>query len=374
MRYHFALTVGLALLSSAAFAQLPGTPTGRADDETAVTQRAADTNVPSKFQEASADLVDAYKAYQSGHYADAADRLQAIVKKSPTNVQAQELLAACDMKLNRTSDALQHMQAYLQLKPDDLSARENLAFLYLQSNRPADAVPQFQTILAKTPKDAQAEYGLAVALQSSGQNAQATDAFSKTTELDPKNADAWLYLGISYTQAGNFAKAIPALKQAITLKTSDPYDAHLALAHSEASGGNNADALQDFAAASQLKPQEFDPLFNQAVLQQQAGDTAKAEDNYRKVLALKPTDPNQLKPTQTNLGLLLAKDGDPATALPVLTQAAQSDPSNVDIQAALGLMYLKKGQKEDAKAAYQKALALNPNRADAKAGLADASK
>ena len=102
-------------------------------------------------------------------------------------------------------------------------------------------------------------------------------------------------------------------------------------------------------------------------------DTAAAEASYRKVLALKPADTNLLKPAQANLGLLLAKDGAPDAAIPVLTDAAASDPSNADVQAALGLMYLKAGRKDDAKGAYQKALTLDPTRADAKAGLAAAS-
>ena len=380
MKYQATLIAALTLLSgTAAFAQsdaVPGTPTGRPDDETAVTKSASNSNLGQtqyQNQGPSGELSDAYKDYQANKYASAQAKLEAIVKKSPKDAQAQELLAYCDLKLNKPDDAALHLAAYTQLKPNDLQARANLGQVYMQTNHPTDAIPQYQAVLAKSPKDAQAQFGLAVALSSSGQNAQAADAFGKATVLDPKNANAWLDAGLLYAQTGAPDKAIPALKQALALKADNPYDTHLALAQSYEAAKDNASAMKELQAAAQLKPGEATPLFNLAVLEQQSGDTAGAEASYQKVLALKPTDPNLLNPAQSNLGLLLAKDGTPDTAIPALTQAAASDPTNADVQSALGLMYLKQGKKDDAKAAYQKALTIDPTRADAKAGLAAAS-
>ncbi len=380
MKFHVPLIAGLMLLSgTVAFAQDagPATPdqsSGKPDDAVAVTKGASADNGATNHQESSAGLADAYKDYQAGNYASAAGKLETIVKNSPKDAQAQELLAYSDLKLNKPADAASHLQAYTQLKPEDLQARTNLGQVYLQTNRPADAVTQFQAVLAKTPKDAQTQFALGVALHSAGQDTLAADAFGKAAQLDPKNANAWLYQGMLDTQAGSYDKAVPALKQALTLNVDDAYDAHAALAQAYSATKDNADALREFAAASQLKPTEPGPLFNLAVLQEQSGDRTGAEASYKKVLALNPTDANLLKPAQANYGLLLAKDNDPDAAIAALKDAAQSDPSNADVQAALGLMYLKKGQKADAKAAYQKALALDPSRTDAKVGLADAGK
>lgn len=373
----YLLVAGLLLCSFAALAQ-DATPdnngdTGKPDDEVAVTKKAADNSFQSNYQAKQAELGMAYSAYQDGHYADAASSLENIVKKSPKNTDAQELLAYCDLKLGKPAEAAPHLEVYTQAKPTDYATRDNLGFVYLQLNRTADALSLFQAVLAKSPKDAQAEFGLATAYHANGQDALAADAFSKTTTMDPKNVNAWLYTGLLDMSQGAYDKAIPPLKQAIALKTDDAYQAHTALAQAYITTKDIPNATSELKAASSLKPTEAQPVFNLAVLEQQSGDTAQAEADYRKVLALKPTDLNLLKPAQANLGLLLAKDGDPDTALPVLTEAAQSDPASADVQCAIGLMDLKKNDKADAKAAYQKALAIDPTRADAKAGLAASS-
>ncbi|MEO8726376.1 MAG: tetratricopeptide repeat protein [Acidobacteriaceae bacterium] len=148
-----------------------------------------------------------------------------------------------------------------------------------------------------------------------------------------------------------------------------------------AAGFNRAqDAIAkgDFAAARTLlqqytttKPADYRGWYTLAYADSRSGEKPAAIEHYKKALLLKP----DLFEANLNLGLLLAQSGDRTAALPYL-QAAVAEKPSVDDPAqrnkalanawdALG--NLQSG--EEAKASYQKALALDPQDESAKAGL-----
>nr|MDQ2688285.1 tetratricopeptide repeat protein [Armatimonadota bacterium] len=203
-------------------------------------------------------------------------------------------------------------------------------------------------------------------------NAEAADAFRQAATLDPQNAVAWLNAGLLYAQTGAGAKAIPALSQALTLGTDYKYEAHMALAQVYVAAKNTHKAMTEFTAASSARPDDPTALFDLAVLQTQAGQTAVAEQTYRKVLAAAPTDPQILAQAQTNLGLLLAADGKSAEAMPLLQAAAQSDPKNAAPHLALANLYARAGDAAKAMAERQTAVILNPQDTQTRLLVADA--
>jgi tetratricopeptide (TPR) repeat protein len=198
-----------------------------------------------------------------------------------------------------------------------------------------------------------------VVLQKAGRSAEAADAFRKAAELDPNSRNAWLYAGILYEQNGAHDKAIPALTQALALGAEPKYQAHMALAQAYAHTNDSAKALDEFAAATQARPDDPIAWYDLAVLQTQTGKATDAVQSYRKVLDLKPTDAAILNPTQLNLGLLLAADGN-TDAIPLLNAAIQTNATSEEPHVALGNLYARRGEPDKAIAERLIALQLNP--------------
>ena len=192
-------------------------------------------------------------------------------------------------------------------------------------------------------------------------NAEAAAAFQKAADLDSKNSISLLNAGLLYAQTGDNDKAIADLNQAIAQDTDYKYEAHLTLAQAYHNTNNDAKAISNSIRPLRFARQTPTPLFNLGVLQQQAGQSADAEQSYQKVINLKPTDSQILVQSQTNLGiLLLANDGKADQAIPLLTAAVQADPKAAAPHAALGNLYAKQGDAAQALTERKTAVGLNP--------------
>jgi Tfp pilus assembly protein PilF/4-amino-4-deoxy-L-arabinose transferase-like glycosyltransferase len=73
--------------------------------------------------------------------------------------------------------------------------------------------------------------------------------------------------------------------------------------------------------------------------------------------------------TYLNLGVLLAQNGRPADAIPVLKKAATLDPGNAEPHFRLGLAYQDAGEPQSAVEELRTAVRLRPDHADAHAAL-----
>lgn len=406
MKRYLALAAGLLVTAGAVCAQNVPDDThhtdNRPDNEYNVIANATAAGGSSAYAEQYKQALDDYKA---GRLDQAARGLESVVKKAPDNVTAHSLLGYIYLRQDKNAPAVAEMEKVIKLAPKEDDAHKNLAGAYLRAGRYDDAAAQYKIVLAHSPRDAGSLFGLAMAqgqagrnddavasfrqaiavrptsvayqnlgvvLQKSGRNLEAADAFRKAADLDPKNAGAWLYAGLLYSQVGANDKAIPALTQALALGTPSLYDAHMALAQAYAGQKNNPKAMAEFAAAVKARPDDPTAHFDLAVLQTQAGQKADAEQSYRKVLDLKPTDPQIVTQAQTNLGLLLAADGNATEAVPLLSAATQADPKAAAPHLALANLYAKQGDAAKALAERQAALALTPQDDQTRLLVADA--
>jgi Flp pilus assembly protein TadD len=99
-----------------------------------------------------------------------------------------------------------------------------------------------------------------------------------------------------------------------------------------------------------------------------AGDFAGAADEYRRAIAVAETSA-----ALTGLGRALVEARQPGAAVDALRRAVEVDALYADAYMALGDVYLREGRRDDARRAYQRYLALEPQgtRArDAQAALA----
>jgi tetratricopeptide (TPR) repeat protein len=137
-------------------------------------------------------------------------------------------------------------------------------------------------------------------------------------------------LAVAYSARGEYAKAIPPLETAIRVGPRY-WRAHVNLGIAEQGLGRPERARAAYMEAIRIAPREVDPLYFFARFQ--------------------------------------ADQGDHAGAVVTLDAARRIAPEQARLATALGLNFLKLGRADEARAAFQAAVAIDPADAAARAGL-----
>src|SRR5689334_2682996 len=184
----------------------------------------------------------------------------------------------------------------------------------LESGNYPDAVAAFTKAIAADPKDYFAHFNLAMAHTLLHQDNEAVAEYRKTLELKPKLYEAELNGAIVLMRQKNPAEALPLLED-----------------------------------AAQQKPGEFRPRYYLAESELQTGDYSKAEENYKRALAL------DAKSAGANLGMAqaLVQQGRLDDSGPYFRQAAELEPKYRDYLLQLGTLYEKANRPAEAMAIYR---------------------
>jgi Tfp pilus assembly protein PilF len=184
----------------------------------------------------------------------------------------------------------------------------------LEDGKYADAVVAFSKAIAADPKDYFAHFNLAMAHTFLHQDDAAIAEYRKTLEIKPKLYEAELNCGIVLMRQKNPVEAMPLLEDAAGQKAA-----------------------------------EFRPRYYLAESQLQTGDYSKAEENYRRALAL------DAKSAGAQLGMAqsLVQQGRLADATPFFREASRLEPEFRDYLLQLAGLYEKANQPAEAIAIYR---------------------
>lgn len=125
-------------------------------------------------------------------------------------------------------------------------------------------------------------------------------------------------------------------------------------------------AVAAFETAIAGDDSDYAAHFHLALAHSLTGDNARAVEQYRKTLSLKPG----LYEAEINLGLLLFQQKDYAGAEPLLKAAAEKKPDNATAVAAHGRALLELNKLAEAETVLKKAVALDASQKDTLLGLA----
>jgi tetratricopeptide (TPR) repeat protein len=231
----------------------------------------------------------------------------------------------------------------------------------LTDTTPAGATPGGTAPAAQT----------AAAMLASGQYAAALAAYEAVLDHDPQNAEALRGRGQALLGQQNYRDAVNALTEALALA---PDDTVALLARAQAYAGEAAwDAAgTDAGRLLQLEPGNADALLVRAAVRAGGNDTAGALADYAAAIAARPADAAAYRARAR----YYVEQRQIAAALADLNAAIQRSPPDATLQMDLGDAYRMTGdnyEPEPAKAlaAYNQALQVDPQRADAYVALAE---
>lgn len=116
-------------------------------------------------------------------------------------------------------------------------------------------------------------------------------------------------------------------------------------------------ARASFEVAIQKNPKQADAYHYLGLVDEQTGQKAEAEKNYRRALELSP----DLEEPAINLAALLVESGKYDEAATLMRKAAAKDPKSAALQVNLGMALSGKGDAAGANKAFEEALRLEPS-------------
>ena len=207
-------------------------------------------------------------------------------------------------------------------------------------------------------------FEFAVGLFQSGRLVEAERAFRDVLNLDPRNATAFQLLGVVYHRMGRSDDATRYLEQAIAMQP-DLAEAHHNYGMILVERGDMEAARIRFATAIEHKPDYADAHMNLGNLAASNGDVDRAREYFQKAIELAP----QNVKARTNLAGLELQYGHHVAALAVLDAALEEFPDDALLHNNRGSVLVVKGDKDGARNAFQKALALEPSNPEADRNL-----
>ena len=277
---------------------------GRAKESIAATTRALSYNPGSAV--ALYNRARAYVAIEDYKHAEA-DALRAF-ELGPHDKQGPLLLIDIYRKQHDAEKAQKYAELAQKLvdEEQDRSAfgREvrrllGIAEGALRQGKFSEAIPPYEELIKKVPTFYEAYFGLGMSYSQTGRLADAETALRKYLSFQPVSGDGHAALGVLLLQMNRGPEAVTELKQALQIDPSLD-EARKALASEYLNESKPEESLRTLRSARDTKDTQLILMLASVLVRQ--GDTAQAQRELRRALAIQPNDPDALRLQQEMLG------------------------------------------------------------------------
>jgi tetratricopeptide (TPR) repeat protein len=313
-------------------------------------------HAPASITAATARAELASALMEAGLFNEAAEELSAALVKEPANIKTILLLARAHLSrkdvpaAGRTlesavarglqsaelyaalaevyeasghvENAIPAMRLAIEHDPKNESYRFRYAMLLTDTKVPAAAVIRLQEALKEFPNSVKLWFALGVAQSASNMTTDAVQAFEQALKLDPRCAPALAYIGVTYAMQGRYGEAV------------DYYEKSLAI--------NQGVAAVHYLVAD-------------AILNQTAADTAKAEAHLTRALELDAA----FSPARLARAKIYMRNNRFAEAANELERVVAAEPDLAAAHYQLGRAYTRLKRKAEADAELEKFKALS---------------
>ncbi|CAE6868004.1 Beta-barrel assembly-enhancing protease [Paraburkholderia aspalathi] len=254
------------------------------------------------------------------------------------------------------------------MDPVQASGWNNLGILLQEAGKFAESRDCLERVIALQPDWAQAHNNLANTYRRLGHMDRAEQHYRLALSLHPDYAEAHSNLAFLLSAQGRYDEAASLARQAIELSPR-LVDAYLNLADVEISRRRHEAALRVLDMLAAFAPQHPAALVARAKALRQVERFDEALGFARQAVALAPLNAE----AHNTLATVLQSLGQTEEALAQFEEAAQL-PGTVAEEALVGraILFTEAGRNDEARAAFDRALAAFPSSVQALAGRADA--
>jgi tetratricopeptide (TPR) repeat protein len=218
-------------------------------------------------------------------------------------------------------------------------------------------------MIAAQPRSGLAWKALSVALQM--QDKEAIDALVKAVELLPDDADCHNNLGLALRRQGRLQEAHDSMRRALKIKPDVP-ESWNNLGNVQKDLGRFADAITSYGRALDLRPNFAQSHNNLGNVLLSIGKTNDAVLSYRRAVALEPA----FVDAHVNLGIVLRLQNRMREAEESCQRALDIDANSAAALRLLAELRSDRGQFADAELLFRQVILIEPDSAEAWAGIA----
>ena len=335
-------------------------------------------------------LRNAVRFLSAGNLNNAEAELQSVLKSSPNEYRARDLLGVVRVLQHREIDAETLFQQAIQNRADFASAHAHLGRLYAQTGRDVDAIPELQTALRLDPNRTDASDALlqlfrqhAKEAEISGDLKQSLGLLIEARKLAPKNPDVQFEFASAAFKMSLLQDAVDGFREALSQRRDDAL-AIYELGRAYGGLGRLEEARQEFEHYVVLRPDDPSGYCSLGITFAALDQPAEARIQFRKSIALAPEQTeayfrlgnlelrtNDLDSARTHLKHTLDRDPDHAGGLSALGQlefsqkhyseaadlllrAVSLDDSLLEAHYYLALSYGRLGQKADSDREFER--------------------
>ena len=299
-------------------------------------------------------LVDVLIA--QGNLTTAAKEATFIATYAPNAPSPQMQLGRIFMRQGDYAAAERAFQRAIQLTNGAVDAVGALVEVKIAAGKLADARSIVEEHIAKKPKEAWFHIYAARVYKAERDTGKAETALKTALANDADNLAAYLDLTRLYIDQ-NKLDEVRAQLEAIVARQPKAVWAHTLIGMSLQIQNRLPEAKQRYEKILEIDPEAAIAANNLAVLLADAGE------NLNRALNLAQTAMRQLPESpevNDTIATVYMKQGLPSVAIPHLELSVRKDPASPTYQFHLGQAHAQAGQKAQARAAFERALALDP--------------
>ncbi len=273
-----------------------------------------DQQVHQEFQAALAQ-------YDSGHYAEAAAKLEVLLKQVPESFDVHELLGLVYSAQSQDASANAHLEKAVRLNPNSAPARTNLAANLVRLGKLDRAGEQFKKAAELAPQIFDTNHNLAEFYVQSKKIADAVPYLERAERIDPSSYDNGYDLSLAYLLLGRLPEARQQIQ--LLLKLKNTAELHNLLGEVEEKDGKFVQAANEFELAAHADPSESN-LFDWASELLLHRTLGPAIEVFQDAVQRYPASPR----LAIGLGMALYAHGNYDDAVKSLLRAADLNPSD----------------------------------------------
>jgi tetratricopeptide (TPR) repeat protein len=314
-----------------------------------------------------------------------------LIRNSRSDPRGYVLRADSETREKQALAAKRDLEKAIEVAPQDMSAYSAMGNFLRGQGKEKEAERYYEQALDRDPEAIEPLAGIVGILTSEKQLTKAMARVQAQATKTPSNDSLYVLLGGLQVENKDLAGAEASLHKAISINRHN-VDAVTLLSKVEMARGERNGALGTAYQAIADNPVNPTVSFFTGTLEELVGNPQKAEELYRKALALEPN----FAPACNNLAYLMLQNGEDSNAALALAQIArqkmpdsasaadtlawiyyqkglygfaadllrealQREPNNATYHYHLGMVYHKQNKKLEARKHLQRALQINPS-------------
>jgi tetratricopeptide (TPR) repeat protein len=274
----------------------------------------------------------------------------------PESVNALLDAGVAEQQAGRTAQARRLFEKALRTDPRNSGALHLLSILHLQDGAFEQGLQLIRRNIAYHPDDGGAYNNLGNALSWAGRPAEAVEAYTRSIDLRPGHPSAYVHRGMAYGALGQLEAEAADYQAALALDGRDP-GVWKRLGQTLHGQQRWDEALRAFEQALTLGPQTAELWFGRASCLRKLNRAQEALQDFDRALALEP----RLIAALLGRSLTLVGMRRPAEALAGLDQALALEPNSVELHTARGNALMDLRRFDDAMAEFDRVLEIAPD-------------